>query len=425
MQQLTRRNFVRVCGLAGATYLVSTKWETVEAFLLNPSQDSSPFEIIRGNFDSPNFSGDNPGNAHKKFWDIEAYIASKGGRPTQAREENLVIIGGGMAGLLSAYYTKDLKPLVLDQADRFGGNSKGEKFGNNTYSIGAAYIGFPAAGGDVDALLTDIGIRDQLKTDESEAYYVHMRGQGFKKFWEGQTDPEHAEKFEEAFKLLEKVYKESYPNIPFDPNGGLTRPQLEAMDAMTAEQWLQEQLGDLHLHLMEYFQLYAWTSFGGALNELSAAQFLNFVAAETGGIGIFEGGNATIIEALCKHLTKINGTDSIRTRSAVLEVKNVEDHVEIIFENSSGALELIRAKAAIMAAPKFVAKALLPDLDTEKKDAWSQIKYRAYVVANVLLTKKQNLEKFDVLFMNGEAPDIKRPFVDAVHTGWVNEFKGD
>ena len=51
-----------------------------------------------------------------------------------------VIIGGGIAGLTTAYMLRDKKVLVLEQEDRFGGRVWSEKINELTYNIGTQYL---------------------------------------------------------------------------------------------------------------------------------------------------------------------------------------------------------------------------------------------------------------------------------------------
>lgn len=53
---------------------------------------------------------------------------------------DFVIIGGGIAGLTSAYYLRDHDFLLLEQYDTLGGQSRGSNYRGIGYSYGAAYM---------------------------------------------------------------------------------------------------------------------------------------------------------------------------------------------------------------------------------------------------------------------------------------------
>ncbi|MHA4750850.1 hypothetical protein ACX0FG_16205, partial [Enterococcus faecium] len=79
------------------------------------------------------------------------------------------------------------------------------------------------------------------------------------------TDKAAADNFNKVFKRLAEIGAEA----DFDYNGELAR----SVDHLNFEQWLAKEFGDVHKHLLEYFQLYGWSSFCGSTDELSAYQY--------------------------------------------------------------------------------------------------------------------------------------------------------
>ena len=186
----------------------------------------------------------------------------------------------------------------------------------------------------------------------------------------------------------------------------------------------------LHPHIEEYFQVYAWSSFGGSLDELSAAQFLNFAAAETQGVMAFAGGNAAIAAALHANLLRVLPAGSLASNSIVLEVKEVPGGVEVLYENTKGALRLVKARSVVFAAPKYVAKGIVKNLAPAQASAWKSMNYRAYVVANVLLKRKVDPKAFDLFRLQGKVPETPsfgrkpaRAFTDLVFADWASRGK--
>jgi Glycosyl transferase family 4/NAD(P)-binding Rossmann-like domain len=93
----------------------------------------SPINRTLNDYAQPLFSGDDFSRPHQVLWDKSSYIKVIGGLPKPKRKEDLVIIGGGMSGLMSAYLLRDKKPVILEQARRFGGNAKGEAWNGLNY----------------------------------------------------------------------------------------------------------------------------------------------------------------------------------------------------------------------------------------------------------------------------------------------------
>ena len=53
---------------------------------------------------------------------------------------DIVIVGGGIAGLSAAYTVKDYRVLLLEKEDRLGGRIKTLKYGDIHYDVGAPFI---------------------------------------------------------------------------------------------------------------------------------------------------------------------------------------------------------------------------------------------------------------------------------------------
>ena len=70
---------------------------------------------------------------------------------------DFVIVGGGMAGLASAYYLRDHNFLLLEQYDTLGGQSRGSSYHGLAYSYGAAY--FNNSEGLMDDILSDLKLK--------------------------------------------------------------------------------------------------------------------------------------------------------------------------------------------------------------------------------------------------------------------------
>lgn len=386
--------------------------------------------MIKGAFASPQFNGDDVSRPHDILWNLENYIRGKGGRPTTAEQSSVAVIGGGMSGLLTAHFLRDLNPVLIEQAPAFGGNSKGERYGQTALSIGAAYIAKPDAGGEIEKLLGDLGLANRARLEAAEEQLVSYRAGGLKKFWSGETDPASAAAFAEVTRELARIYRDAYPEIPWAPGGSLTRAEFDALDQQTAAEWLHRTFPKLHPHVAEYFQLYCWSSLGGSLDELSAAQFLNFVAAETEGVVALPGGNAAIAEAL--YLKLQSKAENLRSYSMVLEVKNTDGGVEVLYEDSSGQLRLLRARAAVVAAPKYVARYIVKGLDSARDEFWKDLPYRAYVVVNVLLKQKVPARGFDIFSLENQVPATPtfgsrtdRAWADFVFAGWAEQNGGE
>ncbi len=431
-KRYSRRSFLRASAVTGAGLYFGLhqnlfyRLEALAAAKPRAMAADSPTAMIQGAFESREFTGDDVSRPHNILWDLEGYIRQKGGRPTSRRRTGPVVVGGGMAGLLSAYFLRDRAPVLLEQAPRFGGNSRGECFGNSSFSIGAAYITVPEENGAIARTLRELGLLDQFRHEAEEETRVHLRGAGLRNLWAGETDPAALPSAREVNAALKKIYEESYPEIPWSPGDPISWPQMQALDAMTAEKWLKTFFPQIHPHIVEYFQLYCWSSFGGSLDEISAAQFLNFVSCETDGVLALPGGNSAITSALHAKLRAALPATDMLSSAIVLEVVETNEGVEVLFE-TGGQLQSLLAPSAILATPKYVSKHLLRGVSPERKEIWDRMPYRAYVVVNVLLQNKAKAPAYDVFCLEGKVPDApsfggrKRPFADVVLADWAGQ----
>ncbi len=434
-KKLSRRKFLQTSALASLGFILPTHLRLSNARaatrVASRLPQESPLLDIAGTFASGTFNGDDISHPHDVLWDRENYIRKKGGRPSTFTTEKVVVIGGGMSGLLTAHLLRDLGPVLIEQAPSFGGNSKGERYKNSAFSIGAAYLTVPEKEGDIDHLFRDLGLANSFRKEPESDALVLMKNAGLRNLWKGETDPAAKESAQEVEKELTRIYKDAYPTIPWTSASSLSWSEFQTLDRENAQNWLKRMFPKLHPHVEEYFQTYAWSSFGGSLGEISAAQFLNFVSAETDGVIAFPGGNSAIGDALHQSLSKTLPSAGLRSRSIVIEVKNSSDGVEILYEDNEGKLRLLQAKAAVVAAPKYVARYIVEGLAPDRVAHWKALHYRAYVVANILLKQAAPAPGFDVFCLEGRlppAPTFKNPSdracSDFVFAGWADHGRG-
>lgn len=333
------------------------------------------------------YSGDNPTKAHAALWDKEGFLKRKGIKELTPQEKTkLVIIGGGISGLSSALLLKDFEPIILEQANRFGGNSKGESWEGIDYSIGAAYFTKPSKDSDIDLFFKEIGANNYWK-EKVEEDPVVIDGRIFKNFWNGESSSKK-EQFKKLKDYFLSVYNEEtnpYPEMPIRNENN--RDQIEALNSISFLQHCETIIGEkLDPKIRAVLEHYCWSSLGAGMNEISAAHGLNFYAAEFGPLMIMPGGNSKIVELILKKLIDLLPVSNLRTDSLVFEVKNTKDGVLVSYDQK-GEIKTILAEKVIMSCPKFVVKNILVDIEDERKKAIDQIKYTSYLVANVCINK--------------------------------------
>ena len=431
---INRRGFLKTAAWTGALLPLSSQTfaqlsKATRLAYLATKNDSPIANVAAVDSSSLDFNGDDIHRPHDLLWNVDGYIARKGGLPIKAESYDFIVVGGGISGLLSAHYLLKKNPrariLLLEQDPRFGGNSKGETYGTRssssgpspvTYSIGAAYIIEPETGSDIEQLLSDLKLDQASRTEKGDDLTV-AHGGLLKRFWEGESAPEA----KAQLTMIRERLKDFAENGDLEFGGALC----QQLDGMSFQAWLQNEFGEIHPHVLEFFQLYGWSSFCGSIDELSAFQFLNFICFEFGNILAFPGGNGAIAQALVRSLRgpDTNAIPRRRSQAAagtrlesgamVLQVSDEGALASVAYENALGELKVARASKVVMACPKFVARKLISGLQDDQAKAIDALTYRAYLVGNVLLNRPMKSPTFDLFSLRGSMP----PSPTAMRTG--------
>lgn len=387
------------------------------------SIDFNPIDRTLGDVAPRIFSGDDPEATHQILWDKAGYLASHGGRiPPPAESVPLVIVGGGMSGLATAYLLRKYNPVVLERAARFGGNSRGESWSGADYSIGAAYFVKPEPDSPIGSLLGELGVSTRWRSVDSEDP-IEWRGRLYRNFWQGETDPPHAAQFKKIARHFADVYDGKggrvYPDIPVTDSR--LRAAVNHLDRLTFRQHLEKVAGrPLHPHIETAMEHYCWSSFAAGFGEISAAAGLNFYAGERAGLVVLPGGNAAVAETFMQRLLDSLPRANLRNDSIVFDVRADAEGATVAYRDPRGEIRAIRARAVVLACPKFAVKRILHEIEPARAEAIGRLRYNAYLVANVLLRGPVK-EKFYDLFMIGEGKTDRNDIVGSTQRQKVTD----
>jgi len=360
-----------------------------------------PIDRLSGESVAAAFSGDNNRRPHSILWDLEGYFERT--KPEEGLEKApMVIIGGGMSGLFTAYEYRKYQPIVLEQAARFGGNAKGQQWRDVTYSIGAAYIDLPREGTPMRKFYDELGL-EQVLVGRPTSDPAEYGGKIYANFWEGETEPKSKKKYEKMNAFFSQLCKEQERAFPFIP--ALTDKQFDSVkyyDRHSLHALLSQVVGGrLPPHLETALEYYCWSTYAASAKEVSASAALNFLAQESNPIRIGAGGNARIGEVLLEKLVRELPTRNLRTQAVVVKVKVNDDHAEVWYEDADKKLRRIQTRCVVMCCPKFVAAKFLEGIEDERVAAIKKVTYRSYMTANLLLKRKPKALFYD-LFMTGD-----------------------
>ncbi len=426
---INRRDFLIKSAILSSTGLFAkTSLPSELLFSMKPQEvlDISPLRELKNFKGTTEILGDTPDEAHEIFWNKEGFIKRKGGLPAASKTYDVVIVGGGLAGLSSAYHLQDYKVLMLEGHPQLGGNARVEKYKDTYMSLGSAYVTIPEKDGFIEHYFKDIGVADRFKVIPHKEHPIIFKGEFVKDFWSGQTDPSNKEDFKNVYSRLMSIKKNEYPELPLIPGSEINRSKLNALDKLTLKEWVKKEFGEIHPHIQEYFHQYCWSSFSSAYDEISAAQFLNFFTADLAGTQALPGGNGMIASATYNKLRQ-NKNFTAQGKSFVADVRENDKGVSISYYEQGVGLKTVQAKSCIFTAPKIVAKKIIENIPKEQEKAMEEMNYHAYLVMNVLFKNKLEAKHYDVYSIIGEVPtneyeDSKeRVFSDITYAHWANE----
>jgi len=290
-------------------------------------------------------------------------------RPGATRKADIVIVGGGVAGLSAAYFLRGKDWLLLEKEPQFGGNALQEEFDGQLYATGSAYA---YRGDEADQLATEIGLRlpsvnmpdptivnktyvpDTWKTGIEHLPYPKEVRESFKEF---------------RVDMVKINIREKMAELDAQPFSNFT-----AAYAPEVQQW--------------------WDGFGpsnwGATTEESSA-FVGLANVQdllSGGDAkraILPGGLGCITHKLVEVLQP-KYKERMLDNAAVVAVVQDKDAVRVTYVHE-GKLTTVSTKAVLMCTPKHITARIVIGLPSEQKTAMRHYRYAPYLVVNVIFDK--------------------------------------
>lgn len=288
---------------------------------------------------------------------------------------DVVIVGGGMAGLAALHYLPDKKAVLLEAEDAVGGQMREGTWRGKRFSQGAAYY-VEAYGILNDFYASEKLPRVKIPAPENSAwiggkFYADCWTKEGREHmpWTGQAKKNYVAFLEE----MEQVNNLNLSNQPFE----CFSYEQQQLDLVSARDWMKQK--GLTDEMIEHFDRYIPSCFGETSEHISAAAFANYISGEIGGNYTLEGGLGAVTDWYYK-----NHKERIRLNARVTHVVQTRDDVRVSYVDKAGKGHTIRGRTAILAVPQNLVPEMMADLPQAKRDVIANTKYAAYTVANVL-----------------------------------------
>jgi glycine/D-amino acid oxidase-like deaminating enzyme len=347
------------------------------------------------------------GVSHERGHLLRQATPGQGVAPARVRRVQVLIVGGGVAGLAAARRLSqggidDFALLELE--DEFGGNSRGALLAGMPCPAGAHYLPVPAEdGSELLGFLEQIGLRQRVAGrwvyDERHLCHSPQERLYFNGQWQegllpvqgvGASTLRQYRQF--ALRLL-ALDPESRFGIPAGgaPMGALAL----TLDSLTMQAWMeQERLDDPHLRW--YLDYCCRDDYGAGLQEVSAWAALHYFASRHGfsapegdpmgsdaGLLTWPEGNAYLVRALAGPLQERSG-GRLHSGCVVTRVRQQNHGVEVDLVRPSGAgTERWLARHCILALPLVAALRVVEQPPELLRQAAQRTAYAAWLVANI------------------------------------------
>jgi monoamine oxidase len=290
-------------------------------------------------------------------------------RPEATRKTEVLILGGGMAGLSAAYFLRDKEWLLLEKEEHFGGNAYQEEYEGQAYSTAAAYDFRDSFS---DQLAKEIGLHLRLidmpdPTIDNGQYVPDTWGAGL----------EHLPYKKEVVASFKK-FRDDMMKIKL-------RERIAELD----QKLFSDLVSTYSPEVAKWWDAYGPSNWGAVTEETTAfigvndAQYL--IKGEDRTRVILPGGMGCITHRLVEIL-KPKFADRMLSEATVVSVVPDADGVRATYLKDE-KLTTIAAKVAIVCTPKFITSRLVAGLPNDQKMAMRRMRYAPVPMINMIFDK--------------------------------------
>ncbi len=339
---------------------------------------------------------------------------------------DVIIIGGGIAGLSAAFFLDEFDIKVLEKENRVGGRAISGIYQGFSYAKGTEYLGKPE--GIIEEIVNQLNLRPLEIPSPTDVLFFNQTyfygDDGSSIMYIQNSSLEELNRFIATIKELADQY-EDVPELDLESD-------IAGLDDLSAQEWL-EQSGYSEIYL-ERFNVAARGLFGANLEEISALSFVPEIAFDyfdaepitnpnelenEFNIGEYETGTYSFMTGIDEitNAIAVQLGDKVQLNSTVTQVIEEEDRILVQYSDLSGILHTLEADCVILTVPAPVALDIASEaLLTEQIEILKQIQYAVYATMALFSNEPIFNQGFD-LTVPGDLF-----FTDVYDSTWVQRF---
>lgn len=336
---------------------------------------------------------------------------------------DVIIVGGGISGLTSAYNLKDYNIKLLEKNGYPGGRALSGKYKDYVYAKGTEYLGKPE--GALEKIVEELMLKPVQIPSPGDAAYkndtFYWGDEGLILMHINKSSLDEYNNFVTKIQGLGLKYDYLAPD-----------PSIEFLDDITARDWFEKE--GFSMFLQEKYNVSARGLFGAGIDEISALSYIPEIAFDyeeskiltkeeavelentpdqdgTDGSVSFVTGITEVADALAKNLG-----DKVQLNSTVTSVIKKDDIYHVTYLDSTGNSHELTSLAVIMAVPSPVALKLAPELlNNEQKVIMNDVNFAQYITVALFSNEPLFNKAFDLAVPDGYF------FTDVYDSTWVQK----
>lgn len=298
-------------------------------------------------------------------------------KPDATRKIDIVIVGGGMAGLSAAYFLRGKDWLLLEKEDHFGGNAYQEVFEGQAYSTAAAY---DFRGSYSDQLAKEIGL-NLLPIDMPDPTIDNG-------VYTPDTWRSGLSQLPYSKEIIASFQKFAHDILKMDPRRDILELDAKPFTDITR---------NYSPEIQKWWDAYGLSNWGAVTEDTSAfigvvdAQYL--LKGEDSTRVILPGGLGCISHKLVEIMQPKYGERMVGGATVVSVVPDANE-VRVTYMQED-RLITVAANVVLMCSPKFITSRVVFGLPSDQKLAMQRMLYAPVPMINMIFDKQIYRKGYD------------------------------